>query len=82
MKNNKKRSPSLLSAIAGEAYVSSRQPTNEVMELQRQKLTFLCSPLSMTQLNILIEDTSGAMKLRDAANDKTLTQELEKVWCE
>ena len=33
-------------------------------------------------MDILIEGTPGAMKLRDAANDKKLTQELEKVGCE
>ena len=33
-------------------------------------------------MDILIESTSGAMKLRDATNDKKLTQELEKIGCE
>ena len=52
-------------------YISSRQPTNEVMKLEGQKkidvslLTFVDD-----LMDILIEGTPGAMKIRDATNDK------------
>ena len=63
-------------------YVSGRQPTNEVMKLEGQKIDVSLLTFVDDLIDILIEGTPGAMKLRDAANDKKLTQELEKVGCE
>ena len=63
-------------------YFSSRQPTNEVMKLEGQKIDVSLLTFVDDLMDILIEGTPGAMKLRDATKDRKLTQELEKVGCE
>ena len=63
-------------------YVSSRQPTNEVMKLEGQKIDVSLLTSVDDLMDTLIWDTLGAMKLRDAPNDRKLTQELEKIGCE
>ena len=63
-------------------YVSSRQATNEEMKVVRTDI--LCALLTLVDdfMDILIESTPGAMKLRDRAHDKKLTQDLGRVGCE
>ena len=63
-------------------YVNSRQPTNEVMKLEGQNVDVSLLIFVDDSMDILIESTPGSMKMRDTANEKRLTQELQKVGCE
>ena len=59
-------------------YVSSRQPTNDVMKLEGQKIDVSLLAFIDDLMDILIEGTPGAMKLRDATNDKKNSQKKSK----
>ena len=62
-------------------YVNGRRPKNEVMKLEGHEVDVSLLTSVDDLMDKLIESTPSSMRMRDTANDKKLTQELEKVGC-